>query len=115
MREFRWWLCQVLLLTTALCGGPHHHAREDLTSMLRPERGCGDDCTHFAGHKAPDLAQFDRDCSACHYQRQSSDLARPGVLFFQHPLQGRCGTSSQVAPFRPVLHSSSRAPPRVLA
>jgi hypothetical protein len=115
LREFRWWISLLFIVSTLLCGGPHHHARDEIASMIRPESGCGDDCAHFAGHEAPDLSQISIDCDACHHRSETSGLLLQAVLFFQHLRSDRLERSDPVASIRLAFHCSSRAPPGILA
>jgi hypothetical protein len=113
LRELRYWISLLFLGSTLLSGGSHHHAREDLEATARPEKGCGDDCAHFAGHDAPDLSQFSTHCSACQLRTDPLSSVAAEVVFFQLA-KGRL--DQRPVPIGAIVHvttPTSRAPPSV--
>jgi hypothetical protein len=102
-------------MVTALGGGVHHHAREELEAISRPEKGCGDACDHFAGHAAPDLSQFGSHCPACHLRTIGFGIPGPGVFFFQHVQGPRDDRPHLCSTIFLVSLPTNRAPPMAQA
>ena len=113
MCDLRYWISLLFVGSTLLCGGSHHHAREDLEANARPEKGCGDDCAHFAGHDAPDLNQFETDCPACQLRSDPLSSVAAEVVFYQLEKSRLDQRPVPVGAIVRVTNPTSRAPPSV--